>query len=633
MSIIFLLPMDYISHNTTEQLILFNLPDKAILYIWKINYWTTFILTWLILPMLQEFYKSGHQKALAKLKDSIKQNIKFQLIMLGVSLLGMFYLILEVGITTSHLKMMIIALSHIYSLIIATWLMGHGLISIPRNKWISGSVIKELNYNYLKLPKLVDELEDIKITFREQVLVVVALKRNFTSDSAEDFMYRDWILKLYASIPAEIKENVERQYLHENTQVDRHQLNDSFMTKLDANFNSNLHRFIGYQSEYNNLLSAIIKLEDILNSTSTKTLSFRIDNHKTLLSPRLNFIYHYHIRPIFNRITSILLALISFIILQSEFFHSTNLSLLNTLIYSKYPNIIRFLLSSLIFSYMLFCALNSLTHLKIFNVYNLVRRDSDPVSTSWYTTYIARLTIPLSYNFITMFVSRESIFEDWFGKSIHLTGLFNLLNNWLPRLILIPVLLAMFHVYEKLKKRLGLTGYDSSWAGFDDETEGEEGSGDGGVKRNDLIIVEAKRIVNRELARREMQLLRPFQLGGTNESNPDLNYENNRRREFHDLVSNNSNRIDYDEEENIEPSSINYFNGTIITDPSAQRNNGGIWGRIGNTFSGIRNSVNKTFGRQSSVSPSVNSSTTGGYRDNSLDDFNYDDDANENLIV
>lgn len=626
MSIIFLLPMDYISHNTKEELVLFNLPDKAILYIWKINYWTTFILTWLLLPMLQEFYRSGHRSKFAKLKDSAKRNIKFQLIMLGVSLLGMFYLILEVGITTQHLKMMIIALSHIYSLILATWLMGHGLISIPRNKWISGNVVKELNSHYLKLPKLVDELEDTKISLREEVLVVVALKRNFTSDSLDDFKYRDWILKLYSSIPGEIRENVERQYLHENINVERSQLNDSFMTKLDSNFNLNLHRYIGYESEYNNLISKIIKLEDVINSTGSRTLTFRIDNHKVMLSPRLNFIYWYYVRPISNRIISIVLFLVSFTILQSEFFHSTKLSLLNTVIYSKYPNTVRFLLSSLVFSYMLFCALNSLTHLKIFNIYHLVKRDSDPVLASWYTTYTARLTIPLSYNFITMFVSRKSIFEDWFGKSIQLTGLFNLLNNWLPRLILIPVLLAMFHVYDKIKKRLGFGGFYDSWTGFDDENEDED-SGVTLQKRNDLIIVEAKRIVNRELSRREMYL-RSFD-AGNNESHPDVNYEANRRQFHESLIENINNRIDFnDEDEEDQP----YFNGAVITNNSS--NNIGIWGRLGNTFSGIRNGILGRSNREESSTTNTGiSSTTPSYRDNSLEDFAYDDDANETLIV
>ncbi|RLV92398.1 LMBR1 domain-containing protein 2 [Spathaspora sp. JA1] len=615
MSIIFLLPLDYVSHNSTSELVWFNLPDSVIQIIWKVNYWTTFALTWLVLPMLLEFYRSGHNNNLDKVKDSIRANLKFQAIMLGVSILGVIYLMVEVGLSPSHLKMMIIALSHVYSLILALWLMAHGLITIPRNKWISGNIGKDLNFQYLKLPKLVDELEDVKISFREQVLIVVSLTRNFTSDSIEDFKYRDWILKLYNSIPGDLKENVERQFIHENINISRNELTDSFMTKLNSNFNSNLHRLIGYQSEYNNLFKRIIRLEDTLNSVGTRQLTFRVDNHKVLFPPKINFLYWYYYLPFVNRITSIFLFIASFILLQSEFFHSTKLSLLNHLIYStgiiNHP-ILQFIISSLVFSYMLFCGLDSLTHLKIFNMYHLVARESDPVSASWYTMYIARLTIPLSYNFITLFISRESIFEKWFGESIHLTGLFNLLNNWIPRLVLIPVILAVFQVYDKIKKRLGFSDLYDSWALFDDDQEQDGNRGD--LKRQDLIIVEAKRIINREMSKREIQL-RPFNL--RHEDNlADLNYQTN-RRQFQDvLVDNINNRVDQEEQEEE-----TYFNGTIISPESNS-----VWSRLGSTFSSIRDNVNRTIGR--------GSNDRRNYRDEEpLDDFNYDDDANENLII
>ncbi|KAI3402350.2 hypothetical protein KGF56_004920 [Candida oxycetoniae] len=622
LSIIFTLPTDYTLHNTTQssdQLKWIEIPDNAILYIWKSNYWITFILTWLILPMLLEFYRSGHNDTIRKIKDSIKENLKFQLIMLAVSMIGLVYLIIEVGLNFNHLKLMIIAIAHIYSLILATWLMGHGLISIPRNKWIQGSVVQDLNHHYLKIPKLVDELEDTKISFREDVLKVIVLRQNYTSSSEEDFRYRDWILKLNDLIPGDIKEHVEKQYLHDNTTIDRDQLNDQFMTKLNSQFNSNLHRLVGYQSEFNRLVSKVIRLEDVLSAISTRELIFRIDNHRVLWSPKFNFVYWYYIRPWASKCASIILAATSIIILQSEFFHSTKLSLLNVLLYS-FPimqdhSFLQFALSSCIFSYMLFCALNSLTQLKIFNMYHLIPRNSDPVSACWYAMYIARLTIPLSYNFITLFVQRDSIFETWYGQSVHLTGLFNLLNNWIPRLILVPVLLAMFHVYDKLKKKIGLGGDFDSWILFD-EDEGNLDSNDLG-KRSDLLIVEAKRIVSREMSRRELQL-RPFHLTNNSESdiNPaDINYERN-RRQFAESINN---RIDssIEEEEPI------YYNGTL-NGPKT-----GLWGRISSTVGGFfaRNQQLQQDEEQQLIYSQRH------YRDEPLEAFNYDDDASEHLTL
>ncbi|ODV80568.1 uncharacterized protein CANTADRAFT_61307 [Suhomyces tanzawaensis NRRL Y-17324] len=618
-SIIFLLPIDYISHNATDTTTWFDVPANVILFLWKSNYWVTFLLTWLILPVLQEYYRSGYFKSSSKLKDAFKKNLKFQLAILAVSLMCLVYLILEVGLTFGHLKLMIIALSHIYALILALWLMAHGMVNIPRVKWVEGNIVNHLNSLYMKVPKLVDSLEDVRIDFKEDVLKVIVLTKNFTTGSSQDLQYRDWILQLYNKIPGEMRESMERQYLHDDSNtISRDQLNEHYMTKLTLLFNLNLYKFVAYESEFETLLVKVTRLEDILNARTNPTLEernqlrFRLNNYRVLLLPKLNFIYYYYMRPIGSRIASVILFIGSFIIIESEFFHSTKLSLMNVIVFTmgihKYK-ILQLIISSVSFSYMLFASLNSLTHLKIFNMYHLVPFQSDPVSASFYTTYIARLTIPLSYNFITLFISRDSIFEEWYGQSIHLTGLFNLLNNWLPRFVLIPVVLTTFNVYDRVKKRLGLTSdFYGSWASFDDDDQ-EEDVENLQNKRKDLVIVEAKRIINREMTKRQQtgrvdSDLRPFNLA--NAANEQYN---NNRRAFNESLAANT-RIDapyYDDVNNIQN----------------EVESASVFGRIGGAWDSIKNSVTGRF--------------SSNYRDEveveSINDFNYDDDANENLVL
>ncbi|RCK57409.1 hypothetical protein Cantr_06566 [Candida viswanathii] len=570
LSLIYLLPMDW-TQKTSEGDLWLSLPDNVILNIWKANYWITFVLTWFLLPMLQEFYRSGYSSTWGKITDAFKENLKFQAMMLGVSLLGMLYLMFEAGLSFNHLKLMVIALAHIYSLILATWLMGHGLISIPRNCWIRGSAASELQHNYLRLLRLSDDLEDTKVSFKDDVLQVLRLKLNFTSDAVEDFEFRDVILGMYSKIPEDIRDQVERQYLHDNTIIERDQVTPSYMSKLQSGFNIDLHKYVGYESAFNSLVLRIIELEQ----------------------PKTNEFKNW-IRPVANRVGAVVLALVSFIILESEFFHSTKLSLLNVTIFTSGAykhSTLQFLLAAAFFAYMLFAALSSLTQLKIFNMYHLVPRNSDPVLACWYTMYTARMAIPLSYNFIALAVDRTCIFEAWYGQSINLTGLFNLLNNWIPRLILVPVFLAMFHVYDKLKRKIG-------WANFDDDED--EDANDPRFSK----IAEAKRIVNREISRRELQL-RPFHLtnnGNTHEDLANLNYERN-RREFHDSLS--SNRIDHEEPEPV------IYGGSVVK-------LAGLWSTFKDSINGWRNST-------------TNNNTNRPYRDNPVGGD--DDEEEENLVL
>jgi len=243
-------------------------------------------------------------------------------------------------------------------------------------------------------------------------------------------------------------------------------------------------------------------------------------------------------------------------------------------------------------------------------MYHLVPHNSDPVSACFYTTYIARLTIPLSYNFITLFVSRNSIFETWFGKSIHLTGLFNSMNNWIPRFVLIPVLLTVFNVYDKLKKKIGLTSdlYDS-WALFDDDDENGENGGDVenlSNKRKDLIIVEAKRIINREMLKSSQQRsshsesLRQFNL--SNAAN--LNYENNRLQFNNSLMESTNQRVDSSFSDDVTDNRNDLNSARIL--------NNRLWGKLGGVINGIRSNVATTF----------NQNTTREYRDDPEDSDN-----------
>lgn len=576
LSLVYLLPIDW-TQKTSEGDLWLSLPDNVILNNWKVNYWIMFALTWFILPMLQEFYRSGYSSTMGKIQDAFKQNLKFQAMMLGVSVLGILYLMLEAGLSFNHLKLMVIALSHIYSLILATWLMGHGMISIPRNCWIKGSTASELRHNYLRLLRLSDDLEDTKVSFKDDVLQVLRLKLNFTSDAVEDFEFRDTILGMYSKIPEDIREQVERQYMHDNTIIERDQVTPTYMSKLQSGFNNNLHKYVGYESAFNSMILRIVELE----------------------KPRTNELKNW-IKPVANRVGAVILAMVSFIILESEFFHSTRLSLLNVCIFTSgaFKNgTAQFLLAAAFFAYMLFAALSSLTQLKIFNMYHLVPRNSDPVLACWYTMYTARMAIPLSYNFITLAVDRSCIFETWYGQSIKLTGLFNLLNNWIPRLILIPVFLNMFHVYDKLKRKIG-------WANFDDDED------DNANDPRFSNIAEAKRIVNREVSRRELRL-RPFNLTNsttstTHEDLANMNYERN-RREFHDSLT--SGRIDHDDSEPV------IYNGSVV-EPESTGNR--LWSSLKNSINGWRNGTPTT------------ATNNRPYRDNPNGD---DEDDEENLIL
>lgn len=580
LSVTFLLPIDYISHHSGLVPGL-SLSDKATLFSWKSAYWSTFVLTWLFLPVLQDFYRTGHHLKLNRLKESMRLNLRFQLIVLGVSVIAAVYLILEVGLSFSNMKLMIIALSHIYALVLALWLMAHGLVSVARNRWQEGNLVENLNHYYLKVSHLVDALEDTKVDLKEEILTVLLLKENFTNAQyAERFVYHNWIMDLHLQIPDSLKDLVRRNYIHDSSRtITAEQVTEKFMANLATKFQKNLYNFRAYESDYDILLARIARLQTLIEAKTTQGTSSKesiMSSLPGILPPRLNYYYQCYLKLYAARFIAVCLYGACFIILQSEFFHSTKISLLNVLIFDtgvKNSAYLQVIISFCFFLYMLFCSLNSLTRLKLFNMYHLVPRNSDPVSACFYASYIARMTVPLSYNFITLFTSRDSVFEEWYGKSIHLTGLFNMMNNWIPRLCLIPVILTTFNVYDKLKTKLGFSSDFYGWADFDDD---EAAGGDSNpersqAKRKDLLIVEGKRIVTMELSRR-----------GNAGSNPLRPYEaRNEPDTYRDSIQ-------LESTPNAMSNRIESYHDDADDSDSPHLS---IWGRLGGVIGGLKTAV------------------------------------------
>lgn len=122
---------------------------------------------------------------------------------------------------------------------------------------------------------------------------------------------------------------------------------------------------------------------------------------------------------------------------------------------------------------MCICAFYSLTEVKIWGNRALVRRNTYQESATWYGLQVAKLTVPLSYNFLTMTdpnVYKASGFHKFLGKLIDLSPLGKGFSSFFPIFILVPVMATAFGLYGKIK----------NICGFGDLLEDEDEDGAGG---------------------------------------------------------------------------------------------------------------------------------------------------------
>lgn len=485
-SIVVLVPIDLAS-SSNGSAAFFYLSTEARLILWRIIYWGAFFLTWAILPGLQGFVDSGYHGTTRKIADSFRRNAKYQLALLVVGGIGLLYIIMSSGLSFSAIKALAIASSHSYALVLALWLMGHGFINFPRTTWVEASPSVRLRHLYQQAMPANDALAEAVSDYVDIAAEVFALGPFRDIDR-----YTSWInslLELVEAGPGIPLANHGSAPVtgHSRTQVERSMITDDYLSSLTARFKTARSRLVRYDAEWQKILREASRAEDIVQSKEKSSLVFRFKN--TPLPPKAAYWYYAVIRPQVQRFFSVFCAVLSAVIVWSEITHGTVLSIVNLSI--KYTSgFWQQTLSSLFLGYMCVCALSSLTRIRVFKIYALVYRHTDLSSLLFYSMYACRLTVPLSFNFITLITSRDSVFEDFLGKFINLTPLGKYFNDWLPRFILIPMIMTTFHVYDRVRDFFGF-GFS-----FDDE-ESQDYDEQGRPLHGS--VVEGKHLVRRSL--------------------------------------------------------------------------------------------------------------------------------------
>lgn len=491
-SIAFLLPTDIFSSNddgTGSKQFLYMSP-KNILLLWKLDYWSAFVLMWAFLPFVQEYYRSGEFTPVAKMKDSIRNNLKFQLIVGSIGAVGLTYFFFRFGFTLQTFKDLLIALSHSYSLVLSLWLMSHGLVTIPRRRWVNNiSLDHQLESLYFELPKLYEELNESTYNYKDICSIIKSLS---VIPGIDQSVFAVEVMELNKTIPTDDQLDL-RNHIRTTQYTSIEQLSHSTLAKLHRNLKSETTNYKSALYEFNKAKREILRCEDIVDSKVSRSLKFRYGNN-FIKNGKLSFLTHVYIIPALNLLIALLSFALSFVVIESELLHSTKLSIINIFMSTgKINATAKFIISFIVLSYMVLCSLISLTRIKLFKMYHLFPNDSNPVSVVFFTMYSNRLTIPLSYNFLTLLQSSKvhSQFDTFLGKSINLSVLGGFFNTTLPRLIIIPILFASFNVFDRIKKKLSFDYFDA----FDSDDEAESAN-DAGKRASK--IREGKSIIQRE---------------------------------------------------------------------------------------------------------------------------------------
>ncbi|POR37207.1 LIMR family protein [Tolypocladium paradoxum] len=524
--VIILVPIDLASSAATDDEASRGiwLPQRVVLVSWRITYWLTFALTWFILPILAEYSDAGYRDPNDKLKYSLRGNAQFYATVGGVAGIGIVYIAIVYKLTFESLKALIMALAYCWGLFLAIYLMGHGLVSIPRRLIRGASISGGLRRLQARAPKAHEEMQDSLIALEEIEAQVSELCRRKTG-SAMDF--RDWIEELQEL--ANIPPNQPPSAIRDTGSHDRiipPVITDKYLADLTRKLVRARHARSRYVDEWNRLVQEASEMQAILDSAASKKLDFGDGSPHAgfwdttnILTPYSRYLCYYHIMPYARLALGAFLALASACILWSELvkFPFPKLSVVRLSVIHHWVGdkaqvgFAGQMISALWICYMCAAALISMTEVKVWRGRALVKRNTAYESAFWYATQVAKLCIPLSYNFMTFLTSEvytKTTFYDFLGRLIDFTALGRWFDNIFPIVLLVPVVATLFGLYGKVKRLF--VGIDI----IDDDEENPSNYGTGSW-REGRDLIERERGGNSLLRRREEAIARLAANGNT----------------------------------------------------------------------------------------------------------------------
>ncbi|EQC39588.1 hypothetical protein SDRG_03022 [Saprolegnia diclina VS20] len=172
--------------------------DKAyplLLTAWQLVYWFTFVLSWVVLPILIEFSQSGAFSTEQRLRLSIKYLLRHYAVLLTLGFVLFLYLVVVDHFTIGGVLGLVMTLGNTYGLLWIICLLGYGLINIPRKVYAYSDPSLRLRQLYFRAIHVHDERVEAQFVYDDVVREVRQLAARFRTIEAAtiivspDFQY------------------------------------------------------------------------------------------------------------------------------------------------------------------------------------------------------------------------------------------------------------------------------------------------------------------------------------------------------------------------------------------------------------------------------------------------------------
>ncbi|KAM9360954.1 G-protein coupled receptor-associated protein LMBRD2a [Symphorus nematophorus] len=389
------------------------IPDGILPVFWRVVYWTSQFLTWLLLPFMQSYARSGAFSRVGKIKTALIENAIYY----GTYLLIFISLLIYVAVhpkwqlSWRKLQTIGITAANTWGLFLLVLLLGYGLVEIPRSYWLSSSHGYLLAKTYFKTAKMATE----KASAEENLADVMEDVAGVHESVRYNHHLRKCVDTILAKCPTEYREEMERN--GESSGGEQNALpTKRSLIKLHKKVITAVQRHSQTQVQWSILLDEAFHLEDVAKSQTSMVRqfihSFPSAHHHSwiqrfIYSPTVEWYWECVFRQSFYRLLAVVLCLLSAAVVWSECtFFSTHpvLSLFAVFVHMAEKQHNYICIEMVCFVSILFlcvCVYSTVFRIRVFNYYYLVpHHQTDAYSLQFSGMLFCRLTPPLCLNFL-----------------------------------------------------------------------------------------------------------------------------------------------------------------------------------------------------------------------------------------
>ncbi|KAG1366548.1 LMBR1 domain-containing protein 2 [Cocos nucifera] len=492
LSIIILVPADIWTTIIGRQ-------QGGIAFFWSWSYWSTFLLTWAVVPTIQGYEDAGDFTVKERLKTSARMNLLFYIIVGSIGLFGLILLVIMRRDWSGGIVGLAMACSNTFGLVTGAFLLGFGLSEIPKSIWRNADWNNRQKVLSHRVAKMAVKLDDAHQEFSNAIVVAQATSNQMSKrDPLRPYMdVIDSMLHQMLREDPSFKPSGGR--LGENDMD--YDTDDKTMAALRRQLRIAREEYYRYKSEYMTYVMEALELEDTIknyehrDSNGWKYISsFRESRRGNLGSffDIMEFLWRCILRKQLQKLLAVILGCMSAAILLAEATllpSGVDLSLFSILIRAVRKQEVLVQIAAFVpLMYMCICTYYSLFKIGMLMFYSLTPRQTSSVSLLMICSMVARYAPPISYNFLNLIRlggNAKTIFEKRMGNIDDAVPFFGRgFNKIYPLIMVIYTLLVASNFFGRV------IDYFGSWKWFKFQSEQEDMDG---FDPSGMIILQKER--------------------------------------------------------------------------------------------------------------------------------------------